>query len=86
MKRVTLDRTDQETMNGYMNEIALLRRLEGNSRIIRLLDSEVRDGGGGNKGTLVLLMECGEIGKLSILDYLSIVINPASKRSGETAA
>lgn len=62
IKRVSLDRTDAEAMNGYMNEIALLKRLEGNSRIIRLIDSEVRAGPHGAKGYLMLVMECGEIG------------------------
>lgn len=62
IKRVSLDKTDEETMSGYMNEIALLKRLDGNSRIIRLIDSEVK-GGAGSKGYLMLVMECGEIGK-----------------------
>ncbi|CAL1713307.1 unnamed protein product [Somion occarium] len=61
IKRVSLDRTDAETMSGYMNEIALLKRLDGNSRIIRLIDSEVKAGPGGSKGLLMLVMECGEI-------------------------
>lgn len=61
IKRVSLDKTDPETMSGYMNEIALLKRLEGNSRIIRLIDSEVRRGPGGSRGYLMLVMECGEI-------------------------
>lgn len=61
LKKVALDKTDSETMAGYMNEIALLKRLEGNSRIIRLIDSEVKPGPGGNKGHLYLVMECGEI-------------------------
>ncbi|KAH9065363.1 kinase-like domain-containing protein [Lactarius vividus] len=61
IKRVSLDRTDAETMNGYMNEIALLKRLSGNSRIIKLVDSEVKPGPGGTKGHLMLVMECGEI-------------------------
>ncbi|TFY74872.1 hypothetical protein EWM64_g9140 [Hericium alpestre] len=61
IKRVSLDKTDSETMSGYMNEIALLKRLGGNSRIIRLIDSEVKAGPGGSKGHLMLVMECGEI-------------------------
>ncbi|KAH8825272.1 kinase-like domain-containing protein [Flagelloscypha sp. PMI_526] len=61
VKRVSLDKVDADTLNGYMNEIALLKRLEGNSRIIRLYDSEVRPGPGGSKGHLVLVMECGEV-------------------------
>jgi serine/threonine-protein kinase TTK/MPS1 len=62
VKRVSLDRTDQETMSGYMNEISLLKRLEGNHRIIRLIDSEVKGGPDGSKGHLTLVMELGEIG------------------------
>ena len=61
IKRVSLDKTDSDTMSGYMNEIALLKRLDGNSRIIRLIDSEVKAGPGGSKGHLLLVMECGEI-------------------------
>ena len=66
IKRVSLDKTDAETMSGYMNEIALLKRLEGNSRIIRLVDSEVKAGPGGSKGHLMLVMECGEIGERAV--------------------
>lgn len=65
IKRVNLDKTDADTMSGYMNEIALLKRLDGNNRIIKLVDSEVRAGPGGSKGHLLLVMECGEIGGLS---------------------
>ena len=67
LKRVALDKLDADTMNGYMNEIALLKRLEGNQRIIRLLDSEVKQGGGGSKGALFLVMECGEIDLAKLL-------------------
>jgi serine/threonine-protein kinase TTK/MPS1 len=67
IKRVSLDKTDAETMCGYMNEIALLKRLDGNSRIIRLIDSEVRAGPGGSKGHLLLVMECGEVDLSRIL-------------------
>src|SRR5260221_8253329 len=70
IKRVSLDRTDQETMSGYMNEIALLKRLEGNHRIIRLIDSEVKAGPDGSKGHLTLVMELGEIGL-----YITMVLN-----------
>ena len=66
IKRVSLDKTDAETMSGYMNEIALLKRLSGNSRIIRLVDSEVKPGPGETRGHLMLVMECGEIGQSRI--------------------
>jgi serine/threonine-protein kinase TTK/MPS1 len=64
IKRVSLDKTDADTMSGYMNEIALLKRLDGNHRIIRLFDSELKPGPGGTKGHLLLVMELGEIGTL----------------------
>ena len=43
-----------------MNKIALPKQLEGNSRIIRLIDSKVKAGPGGRKGHLLLVMECRE--------------------------
>ena len=67
IKRVSLDKTDAETMKGYMNEIGLLKRLEGNNRIIQLFDSEVKAGPGGTKGYLMLIMECGEIDLAKLL-------------------
>lgn len=67
MKRVSLDRTDRDSMAGYMNEIALLKRLDGNRRIIRLIDSEVRAGPSGSRGYLSLIMECGEIDLAKLL-------------------
>ncbi|EIW59219.1 kinase-like protein [Trametes versicolor FP-101664 SS1] len=67
VKHVRLDKVDAETMAGYMNEIGLLKRLEGNARIIRLYDSEVKSGAGGTKGSLMLVMECGEIDLAKLL-------------------
>ncbi|KLO12243.1 Pkinase-domain-containing protein [Schizopora paradoxa] len=61
LKKVSLDRTDSESIQCYMNEIALLKRLRGNHRIIHLIDSEVRNVTAGGRGQLFLVMECGEI-------------------------
>lgn len=47
---VSLDKMDVNIMSGYMNEIALLKRLEGNSRIIRLIGSEIDKAGPGGSG------------------------------------
>jgi serine/threonine-protein kinase TTK/MPS1 len=69
IKRVALDKTDADTMNSYMNEIALLKRLDGNGRIIRLFDSELKPGPGGTKGHLLLVMEFGEIGTYCCLSW-----------------
>lgn len=67
IKRVSLEKTDDETLNGYLNEISLLKRLEGNARIIRLIENELKPGPGGSKGHLLLLMECGEVGTYMVL-------------------
>ncbi|KAI0632168.1 kinase-like domain-containing protein [Trametes polyzona] len=67
LKRVTLDKCDADTITGYMNEIGLLKRLEGNARIIKLFDSEVKQGAAGTKGYLNLVMECGEIDLAKLL-------------------
>ncbi|KAH9854726.1 kinase-like domain-containing protein [Lenzites betulinus] len=67
VKRVALDKVDAETMAGYMNEIGLLKRLEGNARIIRLYDSEVKQTTANTKGYLLLVMECGEIDLAKLL-------------------
>lgn len=67
IKRVSLDKADAETISGYMNEIGLLKRLEGNNRIIQLFDSEVKAGPGGGKGHLMLVMECGEVDLAKLL-------------------
>jgi len=84
VKRVSLDRTDQETMSGYMNEISLLKRLEGSHRIIRLIDSEVKAGPDGSKGHLTLVMELGEIGVYTAVALHWILTT--SYRYGETFA
>ena len=43
LKRVQVDRNDHETLKSYMNEIALLRRLQGHARIIQLVETEVKN-------------------------------------------
>ncbi|KAF9955191.1 Dual-specificity kinase, spindle pole body (SPB) duplication and spindle checkpoint function [Modicella reniformis] len=57
LKRVSFEKAEQATIDGYMNEIDLLKRLMGNSRIIRYWDAEVNL----SKGYLSVLMEYGEI-------------------------
>ncbi|KAI0689694.1 Pkinase-domain-containing protein [Cytidiella melzeri] len=66
VKRVQLDQADQETLEGYRNEISLLKRLDGNDRIIRLVDSDSKSFAGG-KAVLFLLMELGEIDMARLL-------------------
>lgn len=56
IKRVTL-----ETIGAGTLKTALLRRLDGNNCVIRLINSEVRPGPGVSKRHLLLVVECGEI-------------------------
>ena len=46
LKKVRLSRVDQQTTAGYINEIALVRKLDGNDRIIKLFDAEVNNDAG----------------------------------------
>ncbi|KAF8938232.1 Dual-specificity kinase, spindle pole body (SPB) duplication and spindle checkpoint function [Haplosporangium gracile] len=57
LKKVSFENADQSTINGYVNEIRLLRKMVHTSRIIRLWDAEVNHA----KGYLSLVMEFGEI-------------------------
>ncbi|KAH9841518.1 kinase-like domain-containing protein [Rhodofomes roseus] len=66
LKRVSINDKEEETMDGYINEIQLLKRLDGNQRIIRLIDSEVRTPVNG-KGSLTLVLEFGEIDLAKLL-------------------
>ncbi|EJC97891.1 kinase-like protein [Fomitiporia mediterranea MF3/22] len=60
IKRVSLEKSDEDTVGGYLNEIALLKRLDGNKRIIRIIEHEVKNVGT-SKGSIQIVMECGEI-------------------------
>ncbi|KAB5589333.1 Serine/Threonine-kinase TTK/MPS1 [Ceratobasidium theobromae] len=65
MKRVRLDsKVDEETLRGYINEMQLLKRLEGNERIIKLIDSQAA---GRGARYLVMVMELGEIDLAKLL-------------------
>jgi len=46
LKKVNLKGADDLSIEGYLNEINLLKKLQGNDRIIRLLDSEIGYVGG----------------------------------------
>ena len=58
LKRVTFDRADAATIDGYINEIELLKRLVNNDRIITLHDSEVNR----EKGYLIMVFSCSTYG------------------------
>lgn len=57
IKRVKLEDLDDKAIAGYSNEIALLKRLQGNPSIIQLHDSEVDY----ERQAILLVMELGEV-------------------------
>eukprot|EP00842_Homolaphlyctis_polyrhiza_P001963 jgi/Hompol1/2768/HPOL_001550-RA len=73
LKKVRLSNQDPTVLDGYINEIALLKRLRDHKRIIHLYDSEIvkRD------QTMLMVMEYGEADLAQLLnlhqnDVLSI--------------
>ena len=57
IKKVKLGGMDQKAINGYANEIALLKRLRGNPSIIQMYDSEVDL----SRKAIFVAMELGEV-------------------------
>lgn len=55
LKRVALERCDQETITNYMNEVALLNRLRGHDRIIQLMECQVIRSSSGRPKTLQMV-------------------------------
>ncbi|KAJ1720777.1 Dual-specificity kinase, spindle pole body (SPB) duplication and spindle checkpoint function [Coemansia erecta] len=63
IKRVSFSRADVQTIEGYVNEIMLLRRFEGNPHIIQLFDAEITK----ERGLLHMVMEFGETDLANVL-------------------
>ncbi|KAI3638571.1 hypothetical protein MIR68_003069 [Amoeboaphelidium protococcarum] len=63
LKRVQLKGVDAQTISGYLNEIALLKKLDSCERIIHLVDQEINK----EEGFLHMVMECGEIDLAHVL-------------------
>ena len=63
IKRVTLERADAETIQGYQNEIQLLNRLNGQPGIIKLIDFESNV----KKNTIMLVNRLDEGVRVTVL-------------------
>ncbi|KAJ2498432.1 Dual-specificity kinase, spindle pole body (SPB) duplication and spindle checkpoint function [Coemansia sp. RSA 1972] len=63
IKRVSFLRADVQAIEGYMNEIILLRKFEGNPHIVQLFDAEINK----ERGLLHMVMEFGETDLASVL-------------------
>lgn len=57
LKKVKLDGLNKQAIDGYANEIALLKRLKGNPAIIQLYSAEVDY----DRKSILLVMELGEV-------------------------
>ena len=57
IKKVKIGGMDRKAIDGYANEIALLKRLRGNPAIIQMYDSEVDQ----ERKAIFLVMEVGEV-------------------------
>ncbi|KXS14400.1 kinase-like protein [Gonapodya prolifera JEL478] len=56
LKKVSIRGADRSAVEGYVNEIRLLKKLRGNSRIIGMTDWEVDERG----AVIFVVMECGD--------------------------
>ncbi|GAX09790.1 serine/threonine-protein kinase TTK/MPS1 [Fistulifera solaris] len=74
IKKVKLDGMDKKAIDGYSNEIALLKRLRGNPAIIQMFDSQVDL----ERKSILLTMELGEVDLNHVLQQQEIAM--AAKR------
>lgn len=74
IKKVKLDGMDKKAIDGYSNEIALLKRLRGNPAIIQLFDSQVDL----ERKSILLAMELGEVDLNHVLQQQEMAM--AAKR------
>lgn len=75
IKKVKLDGVDKKTIDGYANEISLLKKLRGNPAIIQMYDSQVDL----ERQSIFLVMELGEVDLNHVLQHQS---NKHSQQNG----
>lgn len=77
IKKVSLDRLDGDAVRNYLNEIALLKSLRGDEKVIRLDDEETTRGTGGRpKAILVVRPRRAPSAVLSSADSLPSPLPP----------
>jgi hypothetical protein len=69
IKKVKLDGMDKKAIEGYANEIALLKRLRGNPAIIQMYDSEVDL----ERKAIFVTMELGEVDLNHVLQQQALL-------------
>ena len=78
IKRVNLEEADDETTRGYINEIGMLEKLQGEDRIVRLFDHETVE----EDNVLYVIMEKGDTDLASLLKkYVNKEVNILLLRS-----
>mgnify|MGYP002046323125 CR=1 FL=1 len=68
IKKVKLAGMDRKAIEGYANEISLLKRLRGNPAIIQMYDSEVDI----QRKSIFLVMELGEVDLNNVLQQRAL--------------
>lgn len=81
IKKVKLGGMDQKAINGYANEIALLKRLRGNASIIQMYDSEVDL----SRKAIFVVMELGEVDLNQVMQQQTLG-NAKESKSGNRSA
>jgi hypothetical protein len=81
IKKVKLGGMDQKAINGYANEIALLKRLRGNPSIIQMYDSEVDL----SRKAIFVVMELGEVDLNQVMQQQTLGSAKESKSGNRSA-
>jgi hypothetical protein len=77
IKKVKLDGMDKKAIEGYANEIALLKRLRGNPAIIQMYDSEVDL----ERKAIFVTMELGEVDLNHVLQQQALLHDGSGSRN-----
>eukprot|EP00956_Cyclotella_meneghiniana_P001958 scaffold2148_cov28-Cyclotella_meneghiniana.AAC.4 len=80
LKKVKLDGLNKQAIDGYANEIALLKRLKGNPAIIQLYSSEVDL----ERKSIFLVMELGEVDLNYVLRQQELLSSKQGRGSGRS--
>ena len=81
LKKVKLDGLNKAAIDGYANEIALLKRLKGNPAIIQLYSAEVDL----ERKSILLVMELGEVDLNYVLRQQELISSKQQGRTGRSS-
>ena len=81
LKKVKLDGLNKAAIDGYANEIALLKRLKGNPAIIQLYSAEVDL----DRKSILLVMEVGEVDLNYVLRQQELLSSKQGRGAGRSS-